>query len=286
MNNMKTLVTGWKGFVGSHLTEKLLSLGHEVVGIDNGQSDFLQSGHNRVPYTNSKVKVHKLKNLCNSDTFDLTGIDAVFHVAAIARIPRSYERPQWYYENNILSTLNLLEACRKQGIKKVIYSSSSSVVDPTNPYAHSKLIGEQMCEMYSRLYGMNIQCLRYFNVFGERMATGGYATVLQKFKDRKDNDLPLKVYGYGGQRRDFTFVGDVVDANLLMLNQDRFGIYDVGSGQNYTILEIAKQFNCEIQYVDGFVGRSETLANIEPIQKLGHQPKVNVLDWIKNDFIK
>lgn len=283
---MKILISGFRGFVGSHLTERLLDLGHEVVGIDNGQSDFFQIGHNHVPYHNSKVKVHKLQNLCNSDSFDLKGIDVVFHVAAIARIPQSYKNPHLYYQNNILSTLNLLEACRKRGVKKFIYSSSSSVVDPSNPYAHSKLIGEELCEMYSRLYGMNIQCLRYFNVYGERMASGGYATVLQKFKDQKDNDLPLQIFGGGQQRRDFTFVGDVVDANLLMINQNEFGIYDVGSGQNYSILEIAQRFDHPIEYVEGFVGRDETLANIEPIEKLGYKSKVNVLDWITNDFLR
>lgn len=274
---MKILISGWKGFIASHLTERLLDLGHEVVGIDNGQTG---------TYKNSKVKVHKLQNLCNSDSFDLKGIDIVFHVAAIARIPQSYESPQWYYKNNILSTLNLLEACRKRGVKKFIYSSSSSVVDPSNPYAHSKLIGEELCEMYSRLYGMNIQCLRYFNVYGERMASGGYATVLQKFKDQKDKGQPLQIFGGGQQRRDFTFVGDVVDANLLMLNQTEFGIYDVGSGQNYSILEIAQRFGTTMAFVDGFVGRDETLANIEPIEKLGYKSKVNVLDWITDEFLR
>lgn len=274
---MRVLITGFKGFIGSHLTERLLGLGHEVVGIDNGQTG---------TYSNSKVKVHKLQNLCNSDSFDLTGIDVVFHVAAIARIPQSYESPQWYYKNNILSTLNLLEACRKQGVKKFIYSSSSSVVDPSNPYAHSKLIGEELCEMYSRLYGMNIQCLRYFNVYGERMASGGYATVLQKFKDQKDKGQPLQIFGGGKQRRDFTFVGDVVDANLLMLDQTKFGIYDVGSGQNYSILEIAQRFDTSMSFVEGFVGRDETLANIELIEKLGYKSKVNVLDWITDEFLR
>jgi UDP-glucose 4-epimerase len=282
---LKILVSGFKGFIGSHLTERLLDLGHEVVGIDNGQTDFFQIGHNHVPYKNSKVKVHKLQNLCNSDSFDLKGIDVVFHVAAIARIPQSYETPHLYYQNNILSTLNLLEACRKRGVKKFIYSSSSSVVDPSNPYAHSKLIGEELCEMYSRLYGMNIQCLRYFNVYGERMASGGYATVLQKFKDQKDKGQPLQIFGGGKQKRDFTFVGDVVDANLLMMNQNEFGIYDVGSGQNYSILQIAESFNHPIEFGEGFVGRDETLANIEPIKKLGYKSKVNVLNWIKDEFL-
>ena len=283
---MRVLISGWKGFIGSHLTERLLELGHEVIGIDSGQSDFFQIGHNHVPYKNLKVNVHKLRNLCSSESFDLKGIDVVFHVAAIARIPQSYENPHLYYQNNILSTLNLLEACRKQGIKKFIYSSSSSVVDPSNPYAHSKLIGEELCEMYSRLYGMNIQCIRYFNVYGERMASGGYATVLQKFKEQKDKNEPLQIFGMGKQKRDFTHVSDVVDANLLMLNETEFGIYDVGSGKNYSILEIAQSFNHSMAFVDGgFVGREETLANIEPLKQKGYNPKGNVLNWIKNEFI-
>ncbi len=275
---MAVLISGFKGFVGSHLTERLLELGHEVVGIDNGQTG---------TYHNSKVKVHKLQNLCNSSSFDLKGIDVVFHVAAIARIPQSFDNPHLYYHNNILSTLNLLEACRKRGVKKFIYSSSSSVVDPSNPYAHSKLIGEELCEMYSRLYGMNIQCLRYFNVYGERMAQGGYATVLQKFKEQKDKNEPLQIYGQGKQKRDFTFVEDVIQANLLMLNETEFGIYDVGSGKNYSILEIAQCFNHSMAFVEGgFVGREETLADIEPLKQKGYLPKGNVLNWIKNEFNK
>ena len=277
---MKILITGWRGFIGSHLTEKLLELGHEVVGIDNGQSEFFQTKTDHKPYYNLKVKIHKLQNLCNSYSFDLKGIDVVFHVAAIARIPQSFDNPHLYYQNNIISTLNLLEACRKQKIKKFIYSSSSSVVDPSNPYAHSKLIGEELCEMYSRLYGMNIQCLRYFNVYGDRMASGGYATVLQKFKEHKDKNQSLQIFGDGTQRRDFTFVDDIVQANLLMLDETEFGIYDVGSAQNYSILEIAQQFNHTIEFVDGFVGRDETLANIKPLQEKGYKPTGDIRKWI------
>lgn len=274
---MRTLITGWRGFIGSHLTEKLLELGHEVVGIDNGSTG---------NYRNRKVTaLHKDLRLI--DESDLKGIDVVFHVAAIARIPQSYNQPQHYYQNNILSTLNLLEACRKQGVKKFIYSSSSSVVEPNNPYAHSKLICEELCEMYAHLYGMEIQCLRYFNVYGERMAKGGYATVLQKFKEQIDKGQPLQIYGQGKQKRDFTFVDDVVQANLLMLNEYRWGIYDVGSGQNYSILEIAQCFNHSMAFVEGgFVGRDETLAHIQPLIERGYSPKGNVLNWIKNEFIK
>lgn len=273
---MRTLISGFRGFIGSHLTEKLLELGHEVVGIDNGSTG---------TYRNPKVtSLHK--DLSSIDESDLNGIDVVFHVAAIARIPQSYMEPQKYYQNNILSTLNLLEACRKQGIKKFIYSSSSSVVEPNNPYAHSKLIGEELCEMYAHLYGMEIQCLRYFNVYGNRMAKGGYATVLQKFKEQRDKNEPLQIFGQGKQKRDFTFVEDVVQANLLMLNETEFGIYDVGTAQNYSILEIAQCFNQSMAFVEGgFVGRNETLANIEPLKQKGYSPKGNVLNWIKNEFI-
>lgn len=274
---MTVLISGWQGFIGSHLTEKLLELGHEVVGIDNGQTGTYQN--DRVMSINCDLKA-------NMPLSSLHHVDVVFHVAAIARIPQSFENPHLYYQNNILSTLNLLEACRKRGVKKFIYSSSSSVVDPSNPYAHSKLIGEELCEMYSRLYEMEIQCLRYFNVYGDRMAQGGYATVLQKFKEQKDKNEPLQIFGMGKQKRDFTFVEDVVQANLLMLNETEFGVYDVGSGNNYSILEIAQCFNHSMAFVEGgFVGREETLANIEPLKQKGYNPTGNVLNWIKNEFI-
>lgn len=273
---MKILISGFRGFIGSHLTEKLLELGHEVVGIDDGSTGM---------YSNDKVTSVNCQMNLNMPLTYLRNIDVVFHVAAIARIPQSYDQPQHYYQNNILSTLNLLEACRLQGVKKFIYSSSSSVVDPTNPYAHSKLIGEELCEMYARLYGMNIQILRYFNVYGERMASGGYATVLQKFKERKDKNKPLIIFGDGTQKRDFTFVNDIVNANLLMLEQNKFDIYDVGSQVNYSILEIAEAFDHPIVFEEGFVGRGETLADISKLQKLGYSPTGNVLNWIKQEFM-
>ncbi len=272
---MKILIAGWRGFIGSHLTERLLELGHEVIGIDNGSTG---------KYRNSKVTGLHI-DLCNTPEIDLKGVEAVFHVAAVARIPQSYDRPQHYYYNNVVSTLNLLEACRKQGVKKFIYSSSSSVFEPNNPYAHSKLIGEELCEMYFHLYGMDIQILRYFNVYGNRMASGGYATVLQKFKDRKDKNEPLIIFGDGNQKRDFTFVDDIVNANLLMLEQNKFDIYDVGSQVNYPIIEIAEAFNHPIVFEEGFVGRSETLADISKIQKIGYSPTGNVLNWIKQEFM-
>lgn len=272
---MKILVTGTKGFIGSHIAERLVQLGHHVIGIDNGIT-----GEN----DNLDIEFYS-SNL--TEITSIPKVDAVFHVAAIARIPASYDQPQFYYQNNILSTMNLLEACRKQDIKKFIYSSSSSVVEPLNPYAHSKLMGEELCEMYSRLYGLEIQCLRYFNVYGSRMSKGSYATVLQKFKEQKLRNEPLQIYGQGKQKRDFTWVQDVVDANLLMLNESRWGIYDVGSGQNFSILEVAQCFEPEsLAFVDGFVGRNETLANILPLQQRGYSPKGNVIDWIKTEFLK
>ena len=200
------LVTGAAGFIGSHVHDKLLQLGYRTIAIDNFSTSYYTKEncpHNIIDYNLGDGRL---------DTILQGGghIDTIFHVAARARIPASVEQPDEYYRNNILSLLEVLEFARTHKVKRIVYSSSSSVTYPNNPYAHTKLIGEQMCELYSMLYGIECISLRYFNVFGERMAHGGYATVLQKFIDAKASGEPLIVHGGGIYRRDFTYVTDVV----------------------------------------------------------------------------
>ena len=274
LKKLKIAITGHAGFIGSHLAEKLVNMGHDVIGFDNN----ITSNHFVAGVTNMNIDL-------TSGELNFTDVDIVFHLAAIARIPQSFIEPAAYYHNNINSTLNVLEACRKYNVKKVIYSSSSSIYDATNPYAHSKKIGEELCAMYHELYGIDVQCLRYFNVYGPRMAFGSYATVLSKFKSNLDSNKPLIIYGTGDQRRDFTHVDDVVSANILSMGLRGFEVFDVGTGKPYSIFEIAAAFNHPINYESGFVGQAETKADMNGMSMVGYNPTHDVIDWIKNDFL-
>lgn len=264
----KFLVTGAAGFIGSHMVNYLLNEGHTVIALDNYSSRFL--------FNDKAINIFfDLTTPLQSIQSSLEGVECVFHFAAVARIPQSIRDPNRYYTNNLLSTINILSYCMENNIH-LVYSSSSSVMTPTNPYAHSKLIGEDMCKLYNQLYNLNVQCLRYFNVYGDNMLSGEYSTVLQKFFDSDDE---ITIYGDGSQKRDFTHVFDVCVANEMMISENKFQIYDVGSKNPYSINEIAKVFRKKINKSDeGFVGVESTCAdNTIP----GWEPTYDVIKWLK-----
>lgn len=288
---MRCIVTGGAGFIGGHLVDKLVEDGHQVFIFDN---------YSTGDYRNLKAHYYHLDlekldpNWSYLTPPSVTNIDVIFHLAAKARIIPSLSDPHGYLSNNIQSTLNMLEWARRNGVKKFIYSSSSSAEDPldpfsdpSNPYAYSKLKGEELCKLYSKLYGMQCSVLRYFNVYGDRMSNiGGYQTVLSIFKDRRDRKLPIEIYGDGSQRRDFTFVDDVVSANLLVAERNiDFGIFDVGSGINYSILEVAELFDCPIEYLPDRGERQRTLADPIKLIRLGWNPTMGVKRWILTKFL-
>lgn len=293
----KAIVTGAAGFIGGHMVDRLINDGWEVIAVD----DF-STGN----YENEKLKCRpwRLGEDFNLDLFshssdkygsDFEGASVLFHFAATARIPASLDDPGRYYKNNLLSTIDVLEFCSKRGIK-LVFSSSSSVEQPDNPYAHSKVIGEEMCKMYANIKGLDVQCLRYFNVYGPRMAGGSYATVMEKFKTARLRRMPIPVIGDGSQKRDFTYVQDVIDANLLMLNVEGFRVFDVGSDNPISIKDIAELYarpkhddnensvfnKYRILYNQhGYRGRDITCANIAPLREIGYEPKGDVIRFIK-----
>lgn len=292
----KAIVTGAAGFIGSHLVDKLLEEGYYVIGIDS----FITGKYQRRDVDNF---IMFTMDIAGNDFLPqmeylpkiFSGVEVVFHCAAIARIGPSVENPEKYYKNNVLSTLHILEWCAKNHVK-LVYSSSSSVWFNDNPYAHSKLIGEAMCRMYANLYNMDIQCLRYYNVYGDRMAAGSYSTVLEKFKSAMLKNKPLYIYANNENDspvRDFTYVGDIVQANLLMLKVKGLRVFEVGSNNPHNIAEIAKLFSNNIQYVDPLnlpipqiATRRETRANITDIMEIGYQPTMDVMDWITSHYLK
>mgnify|MGYP003654909678 CR=1 FL=1 len=254
---MRCIVTGGAGFIGSNLVDRLIDNGHEVIVFDN-----LSTG--REENINPKAKFFK--------------VDA-----------------------NVNGLVNILEMCREHNIKRFIFSSSSSVygdveekdlptseskkLNPMSPYALHKLIGEQYCKLYSELYGIETVSLRYFNVYGHRQPTSGaYCLVMGIFAGQRLNGEPMTIRGDGEQRRDFTYVGDVVDANVrcmdypLELNGDSFNI---GNGDNRSVNEIADLIGGDRINVEPVIEPKVTLAdNKEAKRILQWNPKGNLEKWI------
>lgn len=264
----RILVTGGAGFIGSHLTDKLIELGHEVIVIDD-----LSRG--RIENVNPNADFHQVSITEFKDIAPLfAGIHFVYHLAALARVRPSVKAPLPYNEVNVTGTLNVLEACRLASVTQVIFSSSSSVFgdypiphkedapyDPLNPYAMQKAIAEQYITLYTKLYGLPHAILRFFNVYGTRQIVGGaYSTVIGVFIDQKRRGLPLTIFGDGEQRRDFTHVRDTVDACIKAMESP--GTYNVGRGNNKSVNEIANMISSNQKHLPAFVGEArETLCD-------------------------
>jgi len=251
---MAVLVTGGAGFIGSNIVDELMMQGHEVVVLDNFSEGRPQ---NLVAWTgNGRLRVVR----GDVRDFDVVrraadGCDWVFHLAAMSRIQPSITDPMLAWSQNMIGTGNVLEAARQAGAKRVVYSASSSAygqrnrpplnegmpTDCLNPYSLSKKVGEEMCDVYTRLYGLSTVSLRYFNVYGPRhQEEGSYATVIAIFRRQKRLGQRLTIVGDGTKRRDFTFVSDVVRANMLaVMNRSVTGVVNIGTGQNFSINEVA-----------------------------------------------
>lgn len=296
---MKSLVTGGAGFIGSHIVDRLIEMGHEVVCIDNESAV-----SNDEFYWNSKAKNYKY-DVCDYELVEplFDGVDYVFHLASDARIQIAIQNPRKSMHTNAVGTFNILEASRINNVKRVIYSSTSSSYgkkntipniedqkpDPLTTYSSAKIFGENLMRVYFNLYGLKTVSLRYFNVYGERQPLKGqYAPVIGLFlKQFKDNQ-PLTIVGDGTQKRDFTYIKDAVEANILAAtsgNQSIFGeTFNIGSGNNISILDIAKMISDNVQYIEPRPGEvKETLANNQKAwTQLGWAPKYRLVDWINN----
>jgi len=294
---MKSLVTGGAGFIGSNLVDQLLKIGHDVVCIDNEFSDI----HDQF-YWNDKAENHLLDIRDYENTRPLyDGVDYVFHIAAEARIQPAILNPIEAVSINSVGTCTVLQCAREAGVKRVMYSSTSSGYgmndypnvetqpdDCLNPYAVSKVNGEKLCTMYTNLFDVPTVVFRYFNVYGERQPIRGqYAPVVGIFLRQLAAEEPLTIVGDGEQRRDFTYVGDIVNANIMAAisnpDDDAFGqVYNVGTGSNYSVNEIAAMISKNTVYLPPRIGESRvTLANNEKIEKtFGWRPQVKIEDWI------
>jgi UDP-glucose 4-epimerase len=294
---MKALVTGGAGFIGSNLVDKLIDIKWDVVVIDNESAEC-----NEQFYWNDKVNNYKLDICDYENTRELyNGVDYVFHLAAESRLQPAIKNPINAVTKNAVGTCTVLQCAREAGVKKVIYSSTSSAyglnnypnyeTDPNdclNPYSVSKVAGEELCKLYTNLYGLKTIIFRYFNVYGERSpTTGQYAPVIGIFLRQKYNEEILTIVGDGEQRRDFVHVQDVANANIMAalanLEEDCYGqVYNIGSGENISILEIANMISNNQTHIPPRDGEARTtLACIDKAHyTFGWQPKYNVTEWI------
>ena len=290
---MRILVTGGMGFIGSHLVEKLLSLNYHVIVIDDLSIGKLK---NLEKFKNSKKLIFHKTNIINLKKIQhlFKKVDVVFHLAALADIVPSIENPKKYFETNVIGTQNVFFSSLKHKVKKFIYTASSSCygipkkyptnedskIDPKYPYALSKNLGEQLIMHYSKLYRLSTTSLRLFNVYGPRARTSGtYGAVFGVFLGQKINNLPLTIVGDGKQKRDFTYVEDVVNALIISMNRKKSGeIFNVGSSKTISINYIAKLIGGKTIRIPDRPGEPrQTFANIEKIKtELKWKPKINI----------
>ena len=294
-----SLVTGGAGFIGSHIVEQLINIGHEVVVVDNEYSDN-EKFHWRDDTYNINIDITD-KALKNA----FTNVDYVFHLAAEARIGPAIENPVNAVNINTIGTCNVLQCARDAGVKKVMYSSTSSGYglnpspndetqpdDCLNPYSVSKVAGEKICKMYTDLYGLKTVIFRYFNVFGERAPKKGqYAPVIGIFLRQLAAGEKLTIVGDGEQRRDFVYVKDVANANIMAAlsnaDDEAYGqVYNVGSGKNYSVNDIASFISDDTINIPPRVGEARnSLANIDKIYKtFAWKPETDVEQWIKTQL--
>ena len=293
---MKALVTGGAGFIGSNHVDKLLEDENKVIVFDNETANTHEGYYWNEKAENYYVDVAKEYGTNLLQTY-CKDVDCIFHMAADISVQYSIQSPFESYSNNINSLFNVLEFAKRYEIGKVVFSSSASVygvtdkvcvetdaTDPLNAYALSKLNGEQIMKMYHDLYGINTVSLRYFNVYGPRQSnTGQYAPVVGIFQKQKENNSALTIVGDGEQTRDFVHVSDIVGANMLVADKDVHGVYNVGTGIEYSVNQIADMISDIQRNVPARVGEAKrSVADISKIKSIGWEPKVKLEDWVND----
>lgn len=295
----KIIITGGGGFLGSHLVDKYVNDGYEVHVID---ICFCER-----PHFNESAIYHFI-DLCTTPIDNLSkiveGSLLIIHCAALARVQLSFDDPKRYYNNNVISTLNLIDCLKSIEYKgKFIFISSSSVYNgiqplkvnntetdqclPSSPYALSKVHCEELVMNYGKWFDLNVNIVRPFNIYGDRMANGSYATVLQIFLDTFKDNKPLKIVGNGSQKRDFTYISDVIQGIDRVFKSDVSGeIFNLGSGQNVSILDVANLFPCKKIFIEKRDEPENTLANVDKLKSIGYNPSYNVINWLQSKIME
>ena len=305
---MKALVTGGAGFIGSNIAMKLLEMGFEVRILDDLSSGFKINIPEGAEFTEGSIVDGELVKEVAS------GVDYIFHLAASVGNKRSIDNPIYDATVNVLGTLNVLEAARSTGVKKLVYSSSAGIFgelktipikedhprDPDSPYGVSKLAAEKDCLAYIKLYDVPVVCLRYFNVFGVHQRFDAYGNVIPIFADRILKGIPMTIFGDGEQTRDFVNVKDVAQANIKSALSDATGVFNVGSSTRITIKDLATLMekvsgtSVGVEYGPERPGDvRDSLADVSKAQaSFGFNPSGDIeaglseyMNWIKSDPI-
>lgn len=298
MSKEKALVTGGAGFIGSHLVDRLLEEGHEVIVIDNfsnGRMENLSKHKNNKQLKIKKVDITNYDKICAY----FKGVSWVFHLAALADIVPSIKDPLKYHKSNVDGTASALDAAHKNNVKRFIYTASSSCygisdkypttetaeIKPEYPYALTKYIGEQYALHWNKVYKLPVVSLRLFNVYGPRArTTGAYGAVFGVFLTQKYHNKPFTVVGDGTQTRDFTFVTDIVDGFYKAAESEvENEVINLGSGNTYSVNRLVKLLGGKKIYVPKRPGEPDrTYADISKAKKLlGYKPKVTFEEGVK-----
>lgn len=290
----KAVVTGGAGFIGSNLARELVAQGWDVHSIDNYSAGKI---NNRFF---DGVTYHELDIRSTSDVEKiLRGADVVFHTAAKPRVQVSIEEPLDTTENNITGTVSVLKAATDAGVRRLVYSSSSSAYGsqetlpltedmpaaPVHPYGLQKYAAEMFTSLWPSIYKLETVSLRYFNIYGPLLdPEGPYALAIGRFITARKNNTPISIYGDGTVTRDFTHVSDAVNANILAATSDKVGkgeVINVGAGRNVSVQALADMFGGEIVYEAPRIEAHDSLADISSAkQLLGWEPKVRLEDGV------
>ena len=285
---MKVLVTGGAGFVGTNLIKRLLKDGHEVVSVDNYSTGLRKNEQEGCVYHDIDISKTSLNYL------SWINPDIIYHIAARARIQPSIDNPHKTFKSNVKGTENVLEYARIEDIP-VVYAGSSSVHGDVhaNPYTFSKWQGEEMCRLYTKVFNLPTVICRFYNVYGEHQLTDGdYCCVLGIFERQYKSYEPLTITGDGEQRRDFTYVGDIVDGLIRCgenINEIGGEEFELGNGENYSINEVADAFGDYMrEYIDERPGEmKETLNRDNKAQEiLGWKPKGDIIKFIRKTYFR
>jgi len=289
---MRVLVTGGAGFIGANLIKRLVNEGHDVVSIDNYSTGKKENEQKECVYYDLDISNNPIESVVGKQ-------DLVFHLAARARILPSIQNPAYTLMNNLNSSIRVLDYVRSKRIPIVFAGSSSSNGNIySNPYTFSKSSGEGLFELYNKLYDIPMSICRFYNVYGEYQLTeGAYCTVLGIFQKLYEEGKPLTITGDGEQRRDFTYVGDIVDGlwrcgeHLVYRNSSKTNgqTFELGRGKNYSINEIAGAFgDYPTEYIDKRPGEMRNTLNTDTKAKdlLGWEPTVDIIEYIKNNILK
>jgi UDP-glucose 4-epimerase len=279
---MRVLVTGGAGFVGTNLIKRLLKDGHKVYSLDN-----YSTGLKRNEIEGCTYYTNDIQNISAYDNRFMS-IDIVFHMAAIARIQPSFERPEDYIETNFYGTYQVVQFCIENNIP-LIYAGSSSKHSGRfkNPYTFSKDLGEDIVKLYQTHFNLQASITRFYNVYGpHQLLEGGYTTLIGRWINNIQNEKECVIYGTGEKRRDFTHVDDIVDALVRIMDQSKYGYeFELGRGQNHSVNEIADMFGITPKYEDDKPGEAQTTLNTDMTAELvlGWKPEKNIVDYIKSN---